>query len=160
MNGTVSPATAARSGSSDSDNTNGVTQAKNNQQRMEPQLVILFAWLLRGSPAMSQQERAALSQLTGGAPAGSVKVSPYDEFPAKGRATGGVRCHRFLKGEDTLILAWAGPGPALGATEAGGPVELPGAFGRRDGSGVGLAQPLAAVGGTATLSTDAAVPPA
>jgi DNA gyrase subunit A len=95
-----------------------------------------------------------------GTGAGSVKVSPYDEFPAKGRATGGVRCHRFLKGEDTLILAWAGPGPALGATEAGGPVELPGAFGRRDGSGVGLAQPLAAVGGTATLFPEAAVPPA
>ena len=82
-----------------------------------------------------------------GTAAGSVKVSPYAEFPSKGRATGGVRCHRFLKGEDTLILAWAGPSPALGATEAGGPVDLPGAFGRRDGSGVGLAQPLAAVGG-------------
>ena len=82
-----------------------------------------------------------------GAAAGSVKVSPYAEFPSKGRATGGVRCHRFLKGEDALILAWAGPSPALGATEAGGPVDLPGAFGRRDGSGVGLAQPLAAVGG-------------
>jgi DNA gyrase subunit A len=95
-----------------------------------------------------------------GTGAGSVKVSPYDEFPAKGRATGGVRCHRFLKGEDTLILAWAGPGPALGATEAGGPVELPGAFGRRDGSGVGLAQPLAAVGGAATLFPEAAVPSA
>ena len=95
-----------------------------------------------------------------GTGAGSVKVSPYDEFPAKGRATGGVRCHRFLKGEDTLILAWAGPGPALGATEAGGPVELPGAFGRRDGSGVGLAQPLAAVGGTATPFPEAAAPPA
>ena len=93
-----------------------------------------------------------------GTGAGSVKVSPYDEFPAKGRATGGVRCHRFLKGEDTLILAWAGPGPALGATEAGGPVELPGAFGRRDGSGVGLAQPLAAVGGAATLFPEAAPP--
>ena len=91
-----------------------------------------------------------------GTGAGSVKVSPYDEFPAKGRATGGVRCHRFLKGEDTLILAWAGPGPALGATEAGGPVELPGAFGRRDGSGVGLAQPLAAVGGAAPLLPDGA----
>ena len=91
---------------------------------------------------------------------GSVKVSPYDEFPAKGRATGGVRCHRFLKGEDTLVLAWAGPGPALGATEAGGPVDLPGAFGRRDGSGVGLAQPLAAVGGAATFFPEAAVPPA
>ena len=82
-----------------------------------------------------------------GTAAGSVKVSPYAEFPPKGRATGGVRCHRFLKGEDTLILAWAGPGPALGATEAGGPVDLPGAFGRRDGSGVGLTQPLAVVGG-------------
>jgi DNA gyrase subunit A len=82
-----------------------------------------------------------------GTAAGSVKVSPYAEFPSKGRATGGVRCHRFLRGEDALILAWAGPSPALGATEAGGPVDLPGAFGRRDGSGVGLAQPLAAVGG-------------
>ncbi len=82
-----------------------------------------------------------------GTAAGSVKVSPYAEFPSKGRATGGVRCHRFLKDEDALILAWAGPSPALGATEAGGPVDLPGAFGRRDGSGVGLAQPLAAVGG-------------
>ena len=82
-----------------------------------------------------------------GAAAGSVKVSPYAEFPSKGRATGGVRCHRFFKGEDALILAWAGPSPALGATEAGGPVDLPGAFGRRDGSGVGLARPLAAVGG-------------
>ena len=93
-----------------------------------------------------------------GTGAGSVKVSPYDEFPAKGRATGGVRCHRFLKGEDTLILAWAGPGPARGATEAGGPVELPGAFGRRDGSGVGLAQPLAAVGGAATLFPESPLP--
>ena len=64
-----------------------------------------------------------------GTAAGSVKVSPYAEFPPKGRATAGVRCHRFLKGEDALILAWAGPAPAIGATEAGGPVDLPGAFG-------------------------------
>ncbi|HEY2237334.1 MAG TPA: DNA topoisomerase IV subunit A, partial [Streptosporangiaceae bacterium] len=42
---------------------------------------------------------------------GSVKVSDWDEFPAKGRATGGVRCHRFLKGEDALTLAWAGAAP-------------------------------------------------
>jgi DNA gyrase subunit A len=83
-----------------------------------------------------------------GTAAGTVKVSPYGEFPPKGRATGGVRCHRFLKDEDTLVLAWAGRAPALGTTEAGVPVDLPGAFGRRDGSGVGLMQPLAAVGGT------------
>ncbi|MGI9008190.1 MAG: DNA gyrase/topoisomerase IV subunit A, partial [Streptosporangiaceae bacterium] len=54
-----------------------------------------------------------------GSAAASVKVSPYAEFPAKGRATGGVRCHRFLKGEDVLVLAWAGAGPAQGATAAG-----------------------------------------
>ena len=39
-------------------------------------------------------------------------------------------------------------------------MELPGAFGRRDGSGAGLAQPLAAVGGAAALFPEAAVPPA
>jgi DNA gyrase subunit A len=80
----------------------------------------------------------------------SVKVSEYTEFPAKGRATGGVRCHRLVKGEDALVLAWAGAPPALGATEAGVPVELPAELGRRDGSGIPLLQPLAAIGGTPT----------
>jgi DNA gyrase subunit A len=84
-----------------------------------------------------------------GTSAATVKVSPYAEFPAKGRATGGVRCHRFLKGEDILVLAWAGPGPARGATEAGTPVDLPPPAGRRDGSGERVRHPLAAVGGTA-----------
>jgi DNA gyrase subunit A len=83
-----------------------------------------------------------------GTGAGSVKVSDYGEFPAKGRATGGVRCHRLLKGEDALVVAWAGAAPALGATEAGVPVDLPGELGRRDGSGLPLLQPLAALGGT------------
>jgi len=84
-----------------------------------------------------------------GTTAATVKVTPYREYPAKGRATGGVRCHRFLKGEDALVLAWAGAGPARGATEAGTPVELPAAEGRRDGSGERVRQPLAALGGTA-----------
>jgi DNA gyrase subunit A len=83
-----------------------------------------------------------------GTAAGTVKVTPYSEYPAKGRATGGVRCQRFLRGEDTLVLAWAGAAPALGATGAGTPVDLPPADGRRDGSGVRVTQPLAAVGGT------------
>jgi DNA gyrase subunit A len=78
-----------------------------------------------------------------------VKVTPYAQYPAKGRATGGVRCHRFLKGEDVLVLAWAGPGPARGATEAGTPVDLPAPDGRRDGSGVRVRHPLAALGGPA-----------
>ena len=84
-----------------------------------------------------------------GTSAVTVKVTPYAEYPPKGRATGGVRCHRFLKGEDVLVLAWAGPGPAHGATEAGTPVELPPPDGRRDGSGGRVRHPLAALGGSA-----------
>jgi DNA gyrase subunit A len=83
-----------------------------------------------------------------GARAGSVKVTPLHEFPAKGRATGGVRCHRFLKGEDALVMAWAGPAPAAGATESGAPVQLPDPVGKRDGSGVALSRQLAVIGGS------------
>ena len=82
-----------------------------------------------------------------GTGAATVKVTPYSEYPAKGRATGGVRCHRFLRGEDTLVLAWAGPGPVRGATDAGVPVDLPAPDGRRDGSGVRIRQPLGSLGG-------------
>jgi len=78
---------------------------------------------------------------------GSVKVTPFGEYPAKGRATGGVRCHRMLKGEDTLVVAWAGRGPAHAAASSGAPVELPEASGRRDGSGVPGTQPITAVSG-------------
>ena len=83
-----------------------------------------------------------------GARAGSVKVTPLHEFPGKGRATGGVRCHRLLKGEDVLVMAWAGPGPAVGATDSGAPVVLPDPVGKRDGSGVPLSGPLAVLGGS------------
>ena len=72
--------------------------------------------------------------------------TPFAEYPPKGRATGGVRCQRFLKGEGGLIAAWAGPGPALGATEAGVPVDLANLQGRRDGSGTPLTRQLAHIG--------------
>ena len=81
-----------------------------------------------------------------GTGAASVKVTPFAEYPPKGRATGGVRCQRFLKGEDGLIAAWAGPGPALGATEMGVPVDLTNLLGRRDGSGTPLTRQLAHIG--------------
>ncbi|WP_020665971.1 DNA topoisomerase (ATP-hydrolyzing) [Amycolatopsis nigrescens] len=64
----------------------------------------------------------------------SVKMTPFSEYPAKGRATGGVRAHRFLKGETGLVVGWIGPRPA-GATKTGDPVELPEPDPRRDGSG-------------------------
>ena len=78
---------------------------------------------------------------------GSVKVTPFSEYPPKGRATGGVRCHRFLKGEDALLFAWAGAAPARAAAASGAPVELPEAVGRRDGSGTPGSQPIAACAG-------------
>jgi DNA gyrase subunit A len=81
-----------------------------------------------------------------GTGAASVKVTPFAEYPPKGRATGGVRCQRFLKGEGGLIAAWAGPGPALGATEMGVPVDLTDLLGRRDGSGTPLTRQLAHIG--------------
>ncbi|MDP9807123.1 DNA gyrase subunit A [Trueperella bonasi] len=76
-----------------------------------------------------------------GTTAGSAKVTPLDRFPAKGRATGGVRAHRFLRGEDTLQLAWVGELPPRAMGQGGKSVELPEVDERRDASG----QPLAAV---------------
>ncbi|HET9840925.1 MAG TPA: DNA topoisomerase IV subunit A [Nocardioides sp.] len=78
---------------------------------------------------------------------GAVKVTPFVEYPGKGRATGGVRCHRFLKGEDALVFAWAGSAPARAAAASGSPVDLPEANGRRDGSGVPGSQPIVACAG-------------
>jgi DNA gyrase subunit A len=78
---------------------------------------------------------------------GAVKVTPFPEYPGKGRATGGVRCHRFLKGEDALVFAWAGAAPARAAAASGSPVELPEATGKRDGSGTPASQPIAACAG-------------
>ncbi|HEY3530895.1 MAG TPA: DNA topoisomerase IV subunit A [Nocardioides sp.] len=80
---------------------------------------------------------------------GAVKVTPFPEYPAKGRATGGVRCHRFLKGEDALVFAWAGTAPARAAAASGSPIDLPEATGRRDGSGTPGSQPIAACAGPA-----------
>ncbi len=90
---------------------------------------------------------AGASTALPGTETGSAKVTPFSEYPGKGRATGGVRCQRYLKGEDTLIFAWAGTDPARAAAASGAPVDLPPADGRRDGSGIPLSQPVDAVGG-------------
>ncbi|MYS26657.1 DNA topoisomerase 4 subunit A [Streptomyces sp. SID7804] len=77
----------------------------------------------------------------------TAKLTPFDQFPRKGRATGGVRCQRFLKGEDCLSLAWAGPAPARAAQKNGAAVDLPEPDPRRDGSGVSLAKTVSVVAG-------------
>jgi DNA gyrase subunit A len=81
-----------------------------------------------------------------GTEAGHAKVTPLDRYPAKGRGTGGVRCHRFLRGQDRLLLAWAGPAPARASGGGGQPAPLPGPDPRRDGSGEPLDSPVAAIG--------------
>ncbi|WP_336923955.1 DNA gyrase/topoisomerase IV subunit A [Aquipuribacter sp. SD81] len=70
-----------------------------------------------------------------GSPATSVKVSDLALYPGKGRGTGGVRSHRFLKGEDVLVGAWVGPGPALASGATGTAVAMPEPDPRRDASG-------------------------
>ncbi len=96
---------------------------------------------------------------------GSLKVTPFAEYPTKGRATGGVRCHRFLRGEDTLVLGWAGGTPARAAAANGVALDLPEATGKRDGSGLPAATAIAAIAGplpeprnTPSLPTPAAEP--
>ena len=90
---------------------------------------------------------AGSSSALPGTDAGSVKVTPLAEYPSKGRATGGVRCQRFRSGEDALLLAWVGRGPARAAGASGAPAELPDAFGKRDATGTPGTVPIAAVGG-------------
>lgn len=81
-----------------------------------------------------------------GTQSGSAKVTPFGLFPGKGRATGGVRAHRFLRGEDSLYLAAVGPDPVRAVGPAGQPVALPDLDERRDGSGQPLSAPAAGLG--------------
>jgi DNA gyrase subunit A len=115
--------------------------------RLAPkQSVVFFGAFDIDASAVVVTSSGSSTALPGTEP-GAVKVTPFSEYPAKGRGTGGVRCHRFLKGEDTLVFAWAGPGPARAAASSGAAVDLPPAHGRRDGSGLPGSQPLVAVAG-------------
>ncbi|HEV6955528.1 MAG TPA: DNA topoisomerase IV subunit A [Promicromonospora sp.] len=77
---------------------------------------------------------------------GAGKVTPFALYPGKGRATGGVRSQRLLKGEDGLIMAWVGPTPPRALGAGGQPVDLPEVDERRDGSGTPLPVPVAVIG--------------
>ncbi|GAA4405846.1 DNA topoisomerase IV subunit A [Fodinibacter luteus] len=89
---------------------------------------------------------AGSSDALPGTQPGSLKVTPYGEYPAKGRGTGGVRAHRFLRGEDTLVLAWVGAVPARASGANGVALDLPEATGRRDGSGTTHPAVVAGIG--------------
>ncbi|MFS2030796.1 DNA topoisomerase (ATP-hydrolyzing) subunit A, partial [Curtobacterium sp. CT11-45] len=80
---------------------------------------IWFGSVARSDDAVVATVSASSSALPG-TDTGRAKVSALSEFPAKGRATQGVRAHAFLKGEDGLTVAWAGIAPphAVGADGA------------------------------------------
>jgi DNA gyrase subunit A len=111
------------------------------------QRVVAFGAVPAASGADAQVVTVAGSSTAlPGTQAGSAKVTPFGAYPGKGRATGGVRSHRFLRGEDALILAWVGVGPAWATGSAGQPIDLPAPDPRRDMSGVALPAPVHAVG--------------
>ncbi|TFD79637.1 DNA topoisomerase IV subunit A [Cryobacterium sp. Sr8] len=89
---------------------------------------------------------ATSSQTLPGTDPGNAKVSEFAEYPAKGRGTGGVRSQRFLKGEDTLSVAWVGPSPARAVGADGSPRTLPESGSRRDASGTMLDAVVGAIG--------------
>ena len=105
--------------------------------------VVFFGAVTTGREALVVTVAGSSAALPG-TEAGAVKVTPFAEYPGKGRGTGGVRCHRFLKGEDGLLLGFIGSAPVRASASSGAPVELPPIDMRRDGSGVPVAQPIAA----------------
>jgi DNA gyrase subunit A len=106
--------------------------------------VVAFAAVRNADDASIVTVAGSASALPG-TQTGSAKVSPLAIYPPKGRATGGVRCHRLLKGEDAVILAWAGDGMPLACATSGSPVDLPEPTDRRDGSGGAVSQPVLAM---------------
>lgn len=90
------------------------------------------------TPAADDVSVATVSGAEGmipGMDAGRAKISVFAEFPAKGRGTGGVRAHSFLRGEDRLTVAWVGSAPAYAVGTDGAVRKLPEAPAKRDASG-------------------------
>ncbi|WP_030920232.1 DNA gyrase/topoisomerase IV subunit A [Streptosporangium amethystogenes] len=116
--------------------------------RLDGDAVVIWFGVVDPSRESQVVTIAGSSTALPGTQIGGAKISDFAEYPPKGRGTGGVRVQRFLKGEDVLLLAWAGPGPARAVSAVGKPVPLPEELGRRDGSGVRLTHTVSAVGGS------------
>jgi DNA gyrase subunit A len=86
------------------------------------------------------------SESLGAVDAGSLKISSITEFPAKGRATGGVRAHKFIRDENQLYFAYVGDIPVLACASSGKPLELENKLAKRDASGTPLSSTIVAAG--------------
>ena len=78
----------------------------------------------------------------------AIKVSKFEEFPAKGRATGGVRCAALPAGEDRLTLAWVGGARRWRSVRTARLARFPTATAKRDASGQALDAVIGSIGRT------------
>ncbi len=86
------------------------------------------------------------SNSLGAVDSGSLKVSEIGEFPAKGRATGGVRAHKFIRDENQLYFAYVGDKPVLASSSSGKPLEINEKLAKRDASGSPLSGTIISAG--------------
>ncbi|HHW50823.1 MAG TPA: DNA topoisomerase IV, partial [Pseudoclavibacter sp.] len=107
--------------------------------------VIFFSSIDTPEHASVVTVAAAAGTLPGAEP-GTAKVSAFSEFPAKGRATGGVRAQRLLAGEDHLACAWVGSGIPAAVDARGRAIALPNTPAKRDASGTPVAGIIAGIG--------------
>ena len=78
------------------------------------------------------------SMALGGTDSGSAKLTRLSAYPRKGRGAMGVRCHKFLKGEDQLYFAAiASAAPTLFDLDDN-QIAAPAVDDRRDGSGAAI----------------------
>jgi DNA gyrase subunit A len=111
--------------------------------KLSPKAAVIFGTVLVPSADMVVATVAGDSGALPGTAAHSVKLTALNDFPAKGRGTGGVRCHKFLSGENILSLAGAGLAPLYACGSNGSPIELAATLAKRDGSGSTLTKPVA-----------------
>jgi len=107
--------------------------------------VLFFGAVARADDVVAVTVSTSTATIAGVDP-GRAKVSEISEFPSKGRATGGVRAHSFLKGEDALALAWVGPAPAVAVGTDGSIRHLPEPRSKRDASGSPLDAAIGSIG--------------
>jgi DNA gyrase subunit A len=115
--------------------------------RLNPQARVIFGSVVTPSDEMLVATVAGDSGALPGTAAHSVKVSALADFPAKGRGTGGVRCHKFLSGENILLHSGIGEAPLYACGSNGSPIDLPSTLGKRDGTGSTLTKPVAHIFG-------------
>ena len=114
--------------------------------KLGPEARVVFAGAVPAGAEARVVTVADSSITLPGTDVSTAKVSDWAEFPAKGRATGGVRAQRFLKWEDQIACAWVGTGEPRALAADGRALKLPGELGRRDGSGQPLDGAAAHVG--------------